>query len=221
MRWRRCGACSVAGVSPSFELREVSVRRGGSLVLDRVDLVVPDAGVTVLTGASGSGKSTVLRLLNRLLVAESGTVAFRGTDVLDIDPCALRRRVGMVFQRPTPFAGTVLSNLNAATDLDEQAAAVLLGDVALDSSYLDRDARELSGGEQQRVCLARTLSTAPEALLVDEGTSALDADATETLEQLVLGIARTGRPVLWVSHDLAQAERIADHRVHLERGSGR
>ncbi len=197
------------------------MRRGGITVLDDLDLAVPDNGITVLRGASGSGKSTVLRLFNRLLIPDRGIVMVRGTDVATMDPCVLRRSVGMVFQRPTPFPGTVMANLCVAADLDRDGAGALLADVALDPSFLDRDARELSGGEQQRMCLARTLATAPEALLVDEGTSALDEDATEILEELVSQLARDGRPVLWVTHDLAQAERLADHRLeiggHLDR----
>lgn len=203
---------------PVFELCEVTVRRAGTVVLDRLDLCVPQQGVTVLTGPSGSGKSTVLRLCNRLLVPDRGVVRFRGDDVASLDPCGLRRRVGMVFQRPTPFRGTVRDNLAVAAELDEAAAAELLDEVALDPSMLDRDARELSGGEQQRMCLARTLATSPEALLVDEGTSALDVEATAVLEDLVTGLARAGRPVLWVTHDLDQADRLADQRLCLPAG---
>lgn len=206
---------------PLFELRAVTVRRGDVSVLDRLDLAVPSEGVTVLTGSSGSGKSTVLRLCNRLLVPDEGTVRFRGTDVAQMDPCSLRRQVGMVFQHPTPFAGTVIANLRTASDMDLELATTLLDDVALDGSFLERDARELSGGEQQRMCLARTLATSPEALLVDEGTSALDIDATLTLEKLVTDLAGAGCPVLWVTHDRQQADRIADHRLALEDHDGR
>ncbi|MCB1011483.1 MAG: ATP-binding cassette domain-containing protein [Microthrixaceae bacterium] len=200
---------------PLFELLEVHLSRSGEPVLEAFDLEVPDDGVTVLTGPSGSGKSTILRLCNRLLVPDSGTVRFRGVDVSQGDPCVLRRSVGMVFQQPTVFEGSVLDNLRAAEELDSTAAADLLGDVALDASFLDRRARDLSGGEQQRLCLARTLATSPVALLVDEGTSALDRKATRVLEELVVDLARRGTPVLWVTHDLDQAARIADHRRSL------
>jgi putative ABC transport system ATP-binding protein len=206
---------------PVFQLREVTVRRAGAVVLDHLDLEVPAEGLTVLTGPSGSGKSTVLRLCNRLLVPDAGVVEFRGADVARLDPCALRRRVGMVFQRPTPFAGSVRDNLAAAGADDDARAAALLDAVALDEGFLRRDARELSGGEQQRMCLARALATGPEALLVDEGTSALDREATRTLEELVAGLAADGHPVLWVTHDEAQVDRIADHRRSLGRARGR
>ena len=202
-------------MEPLFELDTVTFSRAGHCVLDSVDMVVPDGGITALTGPSGSGKSTVLRLCNRLLVPDEGTVRFRGSDVAGIDPCTLRRRVGMVFQHPIPFAGSVSENLAVAGEHEPADVAQLLERVGLDAGFASRDARKLSGGEAQRMCLARTLATRPEALLVDEGTSALDEDATAVLEALVMEEARRGRPVLWVTHDLAQAGRIATHRIHM------
>ncbi len=124
----------------------------------------------------------------------------------------------MVFQRPTAFPGSVLDNLATGADVDRPTALRLLADVALDEDVLDRPAGELSGGELQRVCLARTLATRPEVLLVDEGTSALDRDATATLEGLITSLAADGLEVLWVTHDLAQASRVADHRLAMEPG---
>jgi putative ABC transport system ATP-binding protein len=200
-----------------FELRDVSIRRGGRTVLVGCSAEVPDGGVTVITGPSGCGKSTLLRLCNRLLVPDAGTVRFRGTDVANLDPLALRRQVGMVLQRPTPFPGTVADNLRAAAELTDAQVVELLASVDLPAELAQRDARELSGGEQQRVCLARTLATGCEVLLVDEGTSSLDDAATATLERLVRRVAEAGRPVVWVTHDLAQAERLADHRLDMPR----
>ena len=201
-----------------FELRGVTVRRAGSVVLRDLDLDLGPDGVTVLTGPSGSGKSTVLRLCNRLLEPDSGTVQLDGIDVRRTDPLRLRRRVGMVFQRPTPFPGTVVDNLRTAADLSRTEAGDLLGSMDLDATLLDRDARDLSGGEQQRVCLARTVATEPDVLLVDEATSALDHASTRLLEQLVRAIADRGTTVVWVTHDLDQAGRLADRQVSM--GSG-
>jgi putative ABC transport system ATP-binding protein len=126
---------------------------------------------------------------------------------------ALRRQVGMVLQRPTPFPGTVADNIRAAAQLTDAQVVELLASMDLAAELAQRDARELSGGEQQRVCLARTLATGCEVLLVDEGTSSLDDASTATLERLVRRVADEGRPVVWVTHDLAQAERLADHRL--------
>ncbi len=168
--------------------------------------------MSVLVGPSGSGKSTLLRCCNRLEVPESGTVCFRGDDIDGLDPLHLRRRVGMVFQRPTPFSGTVAENLRVAEPtLTTRAAELALERVGLAGSFLDRDARQLSGGEAQRVCLARTLVTRPEVVLMDEVTSSVDPSATRGLEELARALAATGVPVVWVTHDLDQMGRLADH----------
>lgn len=191
----------------------------GATILDDVDLRVRDAGITVLIGPSGAGKSMLLRLLNRLEVPTSGTVRFRGDDVATLDPRALRRRVGMVFQRPAPFPGTVRENLLVADpDADENDLREALDAARLDPRFLGRDADELSGGEAQRMCLARTLVTRPEVLLMDEPTSALDPSARRGLERTARRLAEGGRPLVWVTHDLEQADRLADELVVLIAG---
>lgn len=202
-----------------FDLDDVTVRLGSGTVLDRITARLDTGGITVLCGPSGSGKSTLLRLCNRLIVPTSGTVRFRGEDLDDVDPIALRRRVGMVFQRPTPFPGTVADNLRAgAPQLGDADAAAVLERVALDAGFLDRDALALSGGEAQRVCLARTLATGCDVLLADECTSALDEDATAVIERSTRAWADDGNSVVWVSHDAAQQRRLADRSLRLERG---
>jgi putative ABC transport system ATP-binding protein len=175
---------------------------------------VPASGVTVLVGPSGAGKSTLLRLCNRLELADAGVVRFRGDDVAGLDPLSLRRRVGMVFQRPTPFPGTVGENLTEAEPaLGDAGAEHALERVGLAPALLARDAMQLSGGEAQRMCLARTLVTCPEVVLMDEPTSSVDPVATSALETLARTLASGGVPVLWVTHDLAQMRRIADHVI--------
>jgi putative ABC transport system ATP-binding protein len=175
--------------------------------------------VTVVAGPSGAGKSTLLRLCNRLEVPTTGCVRFRGDDVATLDPLRLRRRVGMVFQRPTPFAGTVRDNLVVAEpELSDETAADALERAELDLSFLDRPGHELSGGEAQRLCLARTLVTGPEVLLMDEPTSALDPRATRALERLARALADDDVPVIWVTHDLAQMRRLADRVMVLVGG---
>ncbi len=201
-----------------FTFDRVTVGRSGAPILDAVTCAVPAGGVTVVSGASGSGKSTLLRLCNRLEVPDGGAVRYRGDDVAALDPVALRRRVGMVFQRPTPFPGTGRDNLLAAAPLDDAEAATLLDRVGLPRDFLDRDALTLSGGEAQRLCLARTLATGCDVLLADECTSALDPEATTVLEELARALAAAGTTVVWVTHDVAQQDRIADHRLVLDRG---
>jgi putative ABC transport system ATP-binding protein len=203
---------------PVFGFRGVVVTFGDTQVLRGIDLEVPGGGVTVVLGPSGSGKSTLTRLCNRLLDPSGGSVSFRGTDVRKLDVLELRRAVGMVFQRSTLFDGTVRDNLAATGVGDDDSHVVMLGSVGLEPAFLDRDASTISGGEAQRVCLARTLLMRPLVLVADEPTSALDEAASRTLEGLACGLARDGVPVLWVTHDLAQVERIADHRVEIEAG---
>jgi putative ABC transport system ATP-binding protein len=194
-----------------FTFDRVSVGTPGAWRLHEADGEVADAGVTAIVGPSGSGKSTLLRCCNRLEAPCHGVVRFRGDDVATMDPLRLRRRVGMVFQRPTPFAGTARDNLRVADPrLDDAAAAALLERVRLDASFLDRDASRLSGGEAQRLCLARSLAARPEVLLMDEVTSSLDGAARGALEDLARTCAAGGVRVLWVTHDLAQARRVAD-----------
>ena len=204
-----------------FSFEDVVVEVGGARILDGVTASVSSNGVTCLVGRSGSGKSTLLRLCNRLEVATAGVVRFHGADVLGLDPLAHRRRVGMVFQRPTPFPGTVRDNLLVARpDAGEDRLVHALERAALGAAFLDRVADQLSGGEAQRVCLARTLVTDPEVLLMDEPTSALDDDATSVLEDLACGLACSTEavPVLWVTHDRRQVERIAQECLVVEEG---
>lgn len=184
---------------------------GGTELLHRVDLRVERGGVTVLAGPSGAGKSTLLRLGNRLEVPSAGAVRFEGADLTALDPQQVRRSVGMIFQRPIPFPGTVRSNLAVAdgSAADSAFVAVLLR-VGLDSSMLDRVADDLSGGEAQRMCIARTLLTQPEVILMDEPTSSLDPENRIGIEDLARDLAHEGIGVVWVSHDLSQVRRIAD-----------
>lgn len=206
-------------MSSLFAFEDVVLELGGRRVLDGVRAELPDGGVTCLVGPSGSGKSTLLRLCNRLEVPTSGVVRFRGDDVALLDPLEHRRRVGMVFQRPTPFPGSVRDNLRVARpDADETSLERALERAALGASFLDRVADDLSGGEAQRMCLARTLVTEPEVLLMDEPTSALDPRATKELEGLARQLAEEGFSVVWVSHDPEQVDRIADARFVVEEG---
>ncbi len=214
----RCDNGVVSDVAGVFEFDDVTVTFGSATVLQGIDLRVPPSGITVILGPSGSGKSTLTRLANRLLDPTSGTVSLRGTDVRRLDVLELRRQVGMVFQRPTLFDGTVRDNLAATGVEDQEPHRKMLRAVGLDSGFLDQAGDTLSGGEAQRVCLARALLMQPKVLVADEPTASLDHESTLALERLARDLADGGVPILWVTHDLAQVERIADHRVTLEAG---
>ncbi len=201
-----------------FTFDAVGVRFGTTEVLRGLELDVAGSGITVVLGPSGSGKSTLTRLCNRLLDPSSGRVDLRGTDVRALDVLQLRRAVGMVFQRPTLFDGSVGDNLTATGVTDAAAHEEVLDGVGLDAGFLQRDGGTLSGGEAQRVCLARSLLVRPQVLVADEPTASLDEASSRTLEQLARRLADDGVPILWVTHDLAQVDRIADARVVLEGG---
>jgi putative ABC transport system ATP-binding protein len=205
---------------PLFRFDAVTVEGSAGTRLREVTLDVPASGITTLVGPSGSGKSTLLRLCNRLEVPTSGRVSYRGRELSAFDPLELRRQVGMVFQRPVLFAGTVRDNLAEADgDADIRRLTDALERAALDGSFLDRPANELSGGEAQRVCLARTLIADPDVLVMDEPTSSLDGQAVSRLEQLGRRLADDGMPIVWVTHDLGQVGRIADRTAILMNGS--
>ena len=212
-REARLYPCEMSG-GPLFEFDRVTVTGSSGVRLSNIEVSLPDTGITALVGPSGSGKSTFLRLCNRLELPTSGTISYRGQPMADLDPLSLRREVGMVFQKPVLFAGTVRDNLAEADGiLDDDAYRAALQRVALEGSFLERPADELSGGEAQRVCLARALVASPTALLMDEPTSSLDGAAAHRLEGLAQQLAVDGIPVVWVSHDLEQVARIADHVV--------
>jgi putative ABC transport system ATP-binding protein len=203
----------------AFELERVTVVRAGRLVLDEITTRIPAAGITVVAGPSGAGKTTLLRLCNRLAVPDTGVVRYRGQPLDELDPLVLRRRVGMVFQRPTPFPGTVADNLAVARpDAGTGELSTALERVALDPGLLGQEARTLSGGELQRMCLARTLVTRPETLLLDEPTSALDAQPKQVFEATARHLADQGITIIWVTHDDAQAARVADRTYQLRDG---
>jgi putative ABC transport system ATP-binding protein len=209
----------VPDAAPLFAFEQVRVESANGVRLRDLTATVADDAITVIVGPSGSGKTTLLRLCNRLDVPTSGRVCFRGDDVARLDPLRLRRRVGMVFQRPTLFEGTVRDNLLEADEsLDDDTMALALERVDLPRSFLARPRGELSGGEAQRCCLARTLITAPEVLLMDEPTAALDPDRRQGIERLVLRLVDEGTPVLWVTHDLDQARRLGGPTLVLVEG---
>ena len=144
---------------------------------------------------------------------------FEGIDITEMDPCALRRTIGMVFQRPVLFAGSVADNLRVA---DPHASAErlesALEQVGLDGSLLGRIGDDLSGGEAQRVCIARTLLTDPKVVLMDEPTSSLDPANRRAIESLARELADRGLGIMWVSHDHDQVARLADRLVVLRDG---
>ncbi|WP_424359344.1 ABC transporter ATP-binding protein [Methanocella sp. MCL-LM] len=213
---------------PHIELRNVYrtvTRQAGtsvrSEILRGVNLNVLKGELITIMGPSGAGKSTLLRLINRLTEADSGTILLDSANIKDYDPRELRRRVGMVFQIPVVFKGSVRDNLAFGTKLWNTDADIeaLAAEAAIPGELMDADAAHLSVGEKQRVCIARALANKPEALLLDEPTSALDKASAEKVESLLLRLqSERHLTMLWVTHDQAQARRISRHNYVLEDG---
>lgn len=195
-----------------FELRDVVAGPADDPILRDVTVSIPADGITVLAGPSGGGKSTLLRLLNRLDDPLSGEISWKGRSLDQWEPTVLRRQVAMIFQQPPLFDGSVLDNLRVALpDVSDDRALHVLDHVDLAPELIDRDASLLSGGEAQRMCVARALLTEPDVVLADEPTSALDTAARATVEELAKRLVESGVALVWVTHDTDQLRRLADH----------
>ena len=195
----------------------------GTTIVRDVDLSVAAGETLSVIGPSGAGKSTLLRLLCRLDEPTGGTVSLDGTDYRTLDPTALRTRVGLVPQEPALRDGTVRDNVTIGPRLrgdpvDEGRVTELLERVGL-RGYGDREVADLSGGEAQRVAIARTLVVDPEVVLLDEPTASLDPEAQAEIEALLAELlTESDRTAVIVTHDQAQVDRIADRVVRFVDG---
>jgi phosphate transport system ATP-binding protein len=221
------GACDAdVADPPAMAAVNLTLGFGAKTVLDGVSLEFPARAVTSLLGPTGSGKTTFLRALNRMNdkvsgYRHSGHVLLHGRSIFaDRDLMEFRRKVGMVFQRPNPFPMSIIDNVVAGVRAHkivprrefESVAEARLTEVGLWTAVKDRlsdSPFRLSGGQQQLLCLARTLAVNPEVLLLDEPTSSLDPTTTEKIERLIRSLADR-LTVIMVTHDLAQAARIGD-----------
>ena len=208
-----------------FGIHDLSVHYGSHLALGSVDLDIYKNLVTAMIGPSGCGKSTFIRCLNRMNdlipgVKVGGQTLYHGQDIYggDVDPVEVRRRIGMVFQRPNPFPKSIYDNvafapkkLGLSGNMDERVERAL-SDAALWDEVKDRlkrSALALSGGQQQRLCIARALAVEPDVILLDEPASALDPISTAAIEDLMHELKRDYTLVI-VTHNMQQAARVAD-----------
>ena len=208
-----------------IEARDLDVYYGEERALNDVDIKIPEREVTAIIGPSGCGKSTFLRSINRMndlidIARVTGTLEFKGKNVYDedVDPVALRRQVGMVFQAPNPFPKSIYDNVayglriqNDTENLDERVERALKQAALWDEveDRLDERGTDLSGGQQQRLCIARAIAVDPEVILMDEPASALDPVATSKIEDLIDDLAKEYTVVI-VTHNMQQAARISD-----------
>ncbi len=214
----------MSGAVPLLQALKVTVSRPGEAgrlqrVLQPTTLEVDAGEVLAVVGPSGGGKSTLLRLFNRLLEPDSGEILFTGKNIQDMDPPTLRAQIPLVAQKPFLFSGTVRDNLQAPArlrrvntpDLNDPALQELLELCQVNQAWFDRDARKLSIGQQQRICLARAMVGPCQALLLDEPTSALDRPTADLMAQTFRQLARQkGLAIIFVTHDLRLTERCAD-----------
>ncbi len=215
---------------PIFQVDHLSLaypgRRGdrAPAILEDVSFTVERGRALTLVGPSGSGKSSLLRCLNRLVEPTSGTVRFAGRDITAFDPRDLRRQVALVMQTPVLFEGTVRANLrvrpaDAPGDFSEDRLRVTLAEVGLEPDLLDRDAAMLSGGEKQRVTVARALLRDPPALLLDEPTSALDPPNTLLVVETISRLRLTrGLTIVAVTHQPDLVRRLGGGLLYLVKG---
>jgi phosphate transport system ATP-binding protein len=224
-----------ASMKPKIETRSLSFFYGETQALFDVNLAIPERSVTALIGPSGCGKSTFLRTLNRMNDIIEGTrvtgrVLLEGTNIYEpgIDVVAVRKRVGMVFQKSTPFPKSIFENVaygprvagqRHSKSLSELVEACLRRSALWDEvkDRLGDSALELSGGQQQRLCIARALATNPDVLLMDEPASALDPAATARVEDLIFELKQNYTIVI-VTHNMQQAARVSERTAFFNQG---
>ena len=217
------GSAARSGGDTVLETRNLSRSITGKVLVNDISIKVQKGEILAVVGPSGAGKSSFLRLINRLDEPTSGTVYLDGEDYHQLAPRALRRRVGMVMQSACLFPGTVAENLcfgprQHGEELPASEIDGLLEEVGLEG-FAHRDVMNLSGGEAQRVSLARTLANKPEVLLLDEPTSALDDRSEREIEALLMRVLRDQHlTALMVIHDTAQAERITNRAILIDAG---
>ncbi|MGH7588516.1 MAG: phosphate ABC transporter ATP-binding protein PstB [Gemmatimonadota bacterium] len=219
--------------TPALETQDLSVFYGDNEAVKSISMQIPKNKIVALIGPSGCGKSTLIRCFNRMndLVPNAriqGQVIFRGENLYadHVDPVEVRRRIGMVFQKPNPFPKSIYDNVafgprinGVDGDMDEIVERSLHQAALWDEvkDRLDEGALELSGGQQQRLCIARALAVTPEVLLMDEPASALDPIATSKIEELIQELVQNYTIVI-VTHNMQQAARVSHYTAYLYLG---
>ena len=223
-------------IEPVLETRDLSVAYGENTAISDITFQVPKNSVVSLIGPSGCGKSTLLRCFNRMndlipSATVSGTVNFGGQNIYapGVDPTEIRFRIGMVFQRPNPFPKSIYENvafgprINGMTDDLDEVVETSLRRAAVWDEVKDRlgdSGLSVSGGQQQRICIARALAVNPEVVLMDEPASSLDPISTQAIEQLIHELSNEVT-ILIVTHNMQQATRISDYAAVMMAGEER
>ena len=207
-----------------LSIRNLRLNRGGAPVLRDINLDLPAGELLVVIGPSGSGKSSLLRCINRLSDIDSGTIQLDGLSIYDLPVTELRRKVGMMFQKTAAFEGSVADNISFGARLQGMSLArsdilALMAQVSLEAELADKAASDLSGGQEQRLAIARALALKPSLLLLDEPTSSLDPIATSRVEASLMQLRQQNDlTMIWVSHSIEQARRIGSRVLLLDGG---
>lgn len=207
-----------------LSIQNLALRRGGKTVLRDINLEVAAGELLVVIGPSGSGKTSLLRCINRLNDIAAGSIMLDGVSIYDMPVTELRRKVGMIFQKTDAFAGSLAENIAYGAALQgrqisRERILELMRRASLNVELVDQSAGALSGGQEQRLALARALALDPTLLLLDEPTSSLDPIATGRVETSLLRLRReTGATMIWVSHSIEQARRIGSRVLLLDAG---
>ncbi|MBR3117849.1 phosphate ABC transporter ATP-binding protein [Oceanobacillus profundus] len=200
-----------------IQLNHVNYFDGDVHILKDITGSFPEGKITTLVGPSGAGKTTLFRLCNGLISPKSGEIYIKNKPITDYEPTTLRRNIGLALQSATMISGTVFSNLALpltlqGKQLKEEKAKELLRDVRLDEEFLYRNVKDLSGGQRQKVSVARTLVNRPKVLLLDEITSSLDRVSQQDIEELIVKINQKYRTtIIWITHNLQQALSVGDY----------
>lgn len=208
-----------------FEFKNVGFKVADKDVLKGLTLTIPKGACYCFVGSSGAGKSSVIRLMNRLNVKTAGEILFSGNPIESYDVQALRRKIGFVFQHAALFEGTVEDNLRLALefsqecseDLAQQRLMEVLQLSGLTANDLSRNALKMSGGEQQRVGIARALMTNPEVLCLDEPTASLDIEASQIIINTIKAL-REEKTVVMICHELEVVRQVATHVAMIDKG---
>lgn len=206
-----------------LKIEHLSKKLQGTPILHDITFSVSKGQILTIVGPSGGGKTTLLRCINRLIEPETGSILFNSQNIKGISPLILRKNIVLVPQESIMFPGTVEENISLALTFhgiyNPLKITESLIDTGLSTSFLSKNAEQLSGGEKKRVSLARALALSPEILLLDEPTSGIDPKNIQTVEQKIILFSKQRQlTVLWVTHDVEQAKRVSDHIANLKQG---
>lgn len=201
----------------------VSYDNDGKTILNNISVNIEQHDFISIVGASGSGKSTMLKLCSHLISPTNGSIIFKGKNFIDYSPMELRKNIAYCFQTPYLFGDTVMDNINFPFSIrnikfDSKRVYDLFSLFHMTTDYLDKRVSNLSGGEKQRIALIRSLIFNPEVLLLDEVTSALDVNNAKIVENVIASLNKVGITVLWITHNPEQSRKYANKLLTVEAG---